>query len=62
MIISVALILLCGYLMSALCKKIRLPGLVGMIITGILLGPHCLSLLNGEIYTLSPFLDKWHLL
>ena len=39
MLLSVALILLCGMGMSWICQKLKLPGLLGMLLTGIVLGP-----------------------
>ena len=39
MLFSIAVILLMGMLSAALCKKLRLPGLIGMILTGIIAGP-----------------------
>ena len=43
MLLSVALILLCGMGMSWICKKLKLPGLLGMLLTGIVLGPYVLG-------------------
>ena len=34
MLLSIALILLCGMSMSWICKKLKLPGLLGMLLTG----------------------------
>ena len=39
MLLSLALIFLCGLLMASIFEKLRLPRLLGMILTGILLGP-----------------------
>lgn len=36
---SLSLILLAGLSLAAICEKIRLPQIVGMIVAGILLGP-----------------------
>lgn len=49
MLNSLALIFLIGLALSALCKKIHIPGLVGMLFTGILLGPYGLDLLDNLI-------------
>ena len=46
MLLSIALILLCGMSMSWICKKLKLPGLLGMLLTGIVLGPYVLNLLD----------------
>lgn len=53
MLTSLALIFLVGLLMSALCKKIKLPGIIGMLGTGILLGPFCFNLLDSSILDIS---------
>ena len=39
MLLSVSLILMIGMFMGWICKKVKLPSLLGMLITGILLGP-----------------------
>jgi NhaP-type Na+/H+ or K+/H+ antiporter len=53
MLTSLALIFLFGLLFSELFKKLHLPGLLGMLLTGILLGPYALNLLDGSILTIS---------
>ena len=40
MLLSIALILLVGMCMSWICQKIKLPGLLGMLATGVVLGPY----------------------
>ena len=45
MLTSLALIFLTGLLMAALCQQIRLPRIIGMLATGIVLGPFVLNLL-----------------
>ena len=47
-----------GIIASAIFKKINLPGLIGMILVGILIGPSVLNLLSGTILDLSPELRK----
>ena len=49
MLFSLAVIFLCGMLLGGLCKKLKLPPLLGMLLTGILLGPHALDVLDGSI-------------
>lgn len=44
MLVSLALILLIGLAMSALCQKLKLPGIIGMLVTGMVLGPFVLDL------------------
>ena len=53
MLLSIALILIVGMFMGWLCKKIKLPSLLGMLITGIVLGPYGLNLLDGSILGIS---------
>ena len=58
MLLSVALILLVGMATSAICQKIKLPGLIGMILTGIVLGPYVLDLIDPGILNISAELRK----
>ena len=53
MLISLSLIMLCGLLFGWICKRIHLPGLIGMIFAGILLGPHALDLIDGFVLAAS---------
>ncbi len=53
MLFSIAVILVSGLALGTLCKKIRIPGLFGMIIAGILIGPYCLNLIDGSILNVS---------
>lgn len=58
MLLSVALILLVGMSMGWLCRKMKLPGLLGMLATGIVLGPYVLDLLDPSILGISAELRK----
>lgn len=58
MLFSIALMLLVGMLAGWGCKKLHLPGLLGMIFTGILLGPFALNLIDGTILSISSELRK----
>ncbi len=58
MLLSVSLILLLGMSMGALCKWLKLPSLIGMLATGIVLGPYVLDLLDGSILGISAELRK----
>ena len=49
MLTSLAFIFLAGLLMAAVCKRLKLPGIIGMLITGIVLGPYVLDLLDPSI-------------
>lgn len=39
--------------MNALCRRLRLPGIIGMLAAGMLLGPYALNLLDGQILDIS---------
>ncbi len=58
MLYSLALILLIAMILNAILVKIKLPGLLGMIATGILLGPYVLNLISSDILTISSDLRK----
>ena len=53
MLTSLALIFLAGLAMAALCSLLRLPRIIGMLFTGILLGPYVLGLLDPSILAIS---------
>lgn len=53
MLTSLALIFLCGLLFGTLFSKLKLPPLLGMLLTGIVLGPYALSLLDPSILSIS---------
>ena len=53
MILSIGLILILGFLIGWLLSKIKIPGLVGMIIIGLVIGPYCLSLIDDKILAIS---------
>lgn len=58
MLVSLALIFLCGLLMGAIFSKLKLPSLLGMLLVGIILGPHVLNCLDSSILTISPDLRE----
>ena len=58
MILSIALSLLVGMSMGWICRKIKLPGLLGMLITGIVLGPYVLNMLDIKLLGISADLRK----
>lgn len=58
MLLSIALILLVGMSMGWLCRKMKLPGLLGMLATGIVLGSYVLDLLDPSILGISAELRK----
>lgn len=53
MLTSLALIFLVGMGFGWLVTRLRLPSLLGMLLTGILLGPHVLNLLDESILGIS---------
>lgn len=53
MLLSLALILLIGYSLSGIFTKLKLPGFIGMILTGIILGPNVFNLISGSILDIS---------
>ena len=58
MLLSILLILILGMFMGWICQKIKLPSLLGMLITGIVLGPYVLNLLDDSILGISAELRK----
>lgn len=58
MLTSLAFIFLVGLSLAAICQRIRLPRIIGMLVTGILLGPYVLDLLDGSILGISADLRK----
>ena len=53
MLFSLALILTIGFALSGLLNRLKLPGILGMLATGIVLGPFALNLISGEILDIS---------
>lgn len=58
MLLSISLILIVGMTLGQICRKIKLPALIGMILTGIILGPYVLNLLDPSILSISEELRK----
>lgn len=58
MLLSIALILVVGMAMGWICRKVKLPSLLGMLLTGIVLGPYVLNLLDDSILSISSELRK----
>lgn len=58
MLLSVSLILLLGMFTGWICKIIKLPNLVGMIFTGIILGPYVFNLIDPSILSISAEIRK----
>lgn len=53
MLFSLSLILILGFSLSGIFNRLRLPGLLGMILTGIILGPYALNLISPDILDIS---------
>ena len=58
MLTSLALILLLGMVLGSFFQKLRLPSLLGMLFTGILLGPYALNLMDASLLSISPDLRQ----
>lgn len=58
MLLSIALISLTGMFAGWICSKIKLPSLLGMLLTGILLGPYALNLIDHSILNISADIRK----
>ena len=55
---SIAIILIFGLAANAIFKRIGLPGLLGMLLLGIVLGPYALNWLDGDLLRISGDLRK----
>lgn len=53
MLTSLAFIFLIGLSLAAICQRLKLPRIIGMLITGILLGPYVLNVLDSSILSIS---------
>lgn len=56
-IISMALMLISGFLMTRVTKKLRLPHVTGYILAGILIGPHVLNMIPAHFIINTDFLS-----
>lgn len=55
---SFAVIVISALLLGSICKRIKLPSLVGMLIVGIVFSPHLLNLISPSIIGISPDLRQ----
>lgn len=62
MLTSLSFIFLVGLAMGAICQKLKLPRIIGMLATGIMLGPYVLDLLDPSILSISSDLRKMALI
>ena len=58
MLTSLSLIFLVGLALGAICQKLKIPRIIGMLVTGIVLGPYVLDLLDPSILNISSELRK----
>ena len=58
MTMSIAIIIILGLISNKIFEKLRLPGLLGMLILGVLLGPFVTNIISQEILRISPDLRK----
>ena len=58
MLTSLALIFIVGLAMGAICQRLKLPRIIGMLATGIVLGPYVLDFLDPSILSISADLRK----
>ena len=62
MLTSLAFIFLVGLFMAAICQRLKLPRIIGMLITGIVLGTYVLDLLDPSILSISADLRQMALI
>lgn len=58
MLVSIGLIFIVGLLLGSLFRKIKLPSLIGYLITGIILGPFVLNIIDDSILLIGPDLRQ----
>ena len=62
MLTSLAFIFLVGLSLAAICQALKLPRIIGMLFTGIILGPHVFGLLDDKILSISSELRQMALI
>ena len=62
MLTSLSFVFLLGLAMAALCQKFKIPRIIGMLVTGILLGPCVLNWLSESILGISSELRQMALI
>lgn len=53
MLSALALVFLVGLMMAAICQRFHLPRIIGLLLTGIVLGPYVLDLLDASLLSIS---------
>ncbi len=62
MLVSIAYLTLLGLILGQICMKGKLPALVGMLVTGMLLGPYGFDVLSPKLLNISFDLRQWALI
>lgn len=62
MLTSLSLIFIFGLAMGAICQRLKLPSIIGMLATGVVLGPFCLNFLDPSLLSISVDLRKMALI
>lgn len=55
-VIAIAIMMLCGFLMTRITKLLKLPNVTAYIVAGILIGPFCLDLIPDKVIEGTEFL------
>jgi len=58
MLFSLSLIMIIGFTLSGLFNRIKIPGIIAMILTGVILGPYVLNYISEDILNISPDLRE----
>lgn len=62
MLISLSLILFCGIISIIFARKMKIPEIIPMLVSGIIIGPHMLNLVTEEIISISDDLRNFALI
>lgn len=62
MLTSLAFIFIIGLSMASFCQRVGFPRIVGMLVTGVIIGPYALNLLDESILIISPDLREMALI
>ncbi|MCH5187017.1 MAG: cation:proton antiporter [Oscillospiraceae bacterium] len=58
MLLSISMMLLAGMFSGWICRKLKLPSLLGMMLSGVILGPYVLNLIDASILNISADIRK----
>lgn len=58
MALTLSVIIIFGLLFNKIFEKLKLPGLLGMLILGIIIGPYGLNYINKDVLAISSDLRK----